>query len=326
MGHILLLILKILGILILIILGLLIFVIASVLFIPVRYSLAGKKTEKEVTVKIRFHWFLHILSFYGGYDGEEFSTRLRIFGIPIKPRKESSDDSEETDDDTNPVQDNSSTSQPQNKAEEQERLHDNSSDTMSMEEGSGETGQEYKGRISNDSEKFSVKKTAIRARTKQKQTQTRKKGVSWIEKIKNLFHNLKCTWKKICAILKKACASTHSFLEFVQADTTKQTFSFIKEELKYLFHHLKPRRIKGELIIGFEDPSMTGQFLAASSLFYPLLGERIKLYPDFEHEVLEGTIQIKGYVRAVHALRILWHFYRNKNMMQLIKKFSNYSE
>ena len=87
--------------------------------------------------------------------------------------------------------------------------------------------------------------------------------------------------------------------------------------------HLKPRNIKGELIIGFEDPSVTGQFLAVSSLFYPFLGEQVKLHPDFENEVLEGAIQIRGHIRAIHALRIVWHIFRNNNIMQIIKKFQN---
>ena len=319
MGHILLLILKILGILILILLGLLIFVIASVLLIPVRYSFAGKKTEEEVAVTIRFHWFLHILSFYGGYDGEDFSTRIRIFGIPIKSKENSADyEDEETEDDREQAEDK--TSPPD---EVKEQVRDVSPNTVSQEEATVDSRQAEEKTPSDEPVQSATEQRS--ASTNKKQKKPRKKGFSLLEKIKNFFQNMKCTCKKICAILKKACASTHSFLEFVQADSTKQAFSFVKRVVKYLFKHLKPRKVKGELIIGFEDPSVTGQCLAVSSLVYPLLGEQIKLYPDFENEVLEGNIQIKGHVRAVHALRILWHFFRDKNMMQLIKKFKNKS-
>lgn len=289
MGHILLLILKILGILILVIVGLLVFLCACVLFIPVRYSLTGKKTESETTVKLRFHWFLHILSFYGCYESEEFSTRFRIFGIPLKSKKEpkKNDENEET-----------ATEQTQNRIE-----HDNPTDSNTP------------------LNTTSAKETSDSITNVKKELHQTDSG--WIEKIKHQLHNLKCICLKLWTTLKRVCASTHSFLEFIQADATKQTFTFIKTELKYLFKHLKPRNIKGELIIGFEDPSVTGQFLAVSSLFYPFLGEQVKLHPDFENEVLEGAIQIRGHIRAIHALRIVWHIFRNNNIMQIIKKFQN---
>lgn len=299
MGHILLLILKILGILILVIIGLVIVLLASVLFIPVRYSLDGNKTENEVTAKIRFHWFLHIISFCGWYDGETFSTRLRIFGIPLNSRKDTKEDDEK------------GQAKGDKQSNKQTDTVDNTTsqkllDTETHEDSSIEELSKSK-QLSNDN--------------KTKNKQTMKKHISIIEKIKNFFRKLKYTWQKICDMLKTVCASTHTFLEFIQAETTKQAFVLTRGELKYLFKHLKPRKVKGELIIGFEDPSVTGQFLAATSLFYPFLGEKIKIYPNFENEVLEGNIRICGHMRSMHGLRTIWHLYRDKNIKQIIKRF-----
>ena len=62
MIHILLMILKIIGIILLVILGLLLFVLLVVLFVPVRYKLEGAWHGKPEGV-LRAGWFLHILSF-----------------------------------------------------------------------------------------------------------------------------------------------------------------------------------------------------------------------------------------------------------------------
>ena len=62
--HVILTILKILGILLLVILGLLLVIVLSVLFVPVRYQLEGEKTSpgwSEANGKIRVSWLLHLI-------------------------------------------------------------------------------------------------------------------------------------------------------------------------------------------------------------------------------------------------------------------------
>lgn len=304
MGHILLLILKILGILILVIIGLLVFLIASVLFVPVRYSFTGKKTESETTVKLRFHWFLHILSFYGCYENETFSTRFRIFGIPLSNKKGTNKNDEH---------------------EEEASQADSSTplNTTATKEDGTEPSQSTEKEATSHPHATNFEQSVDSTGNENKKQKQHKKATGWIESCKKQWTNLKRFFKKLWTTLQRAWASTHSFLEFIQADATKQAFRFVKQELQYLFKHIKPRKVKGELIIGFEDPSVTGQCLAVSSMLYPLLGEKIKLYPDFENEVLEGHIQIRGHIRVIHGLLIALHVFRNKNIMQIIKKFQN---
>ena len=81
--HIVLLILKILGILLLVLLGLLLLVLLAVLFVPVRYQLQGMwKEDKWASVKVS--WLLSVISFKGAYEMEKGLTgSLRVLWFKL---------------------------------------------------------------------------------------------------------------------------------------------------------------------------------------------------------------------------------------------------
>ena len=90
MLHIILLILKIIGIVIACIIGLILLLICSVLFVSFRYS--GKlKFDKQVEYSLRGHWLLWAVSFK--VEGRQANPRIivRLFGYPLidtgKPKK-----------------------------------------------------------------------------------------------------------------------------------------------------------------------------------------------------------------------------------------------
>lgn len=57
-----------------------------------------------------------------------------------------------------------------------------------------------------------------------------------------------------------------------------------------LIRHLLPQTLKGTLRFGFEDPSYTGQVLAAVSPFYGVYARSFTLIPEFEEKILEGEV------------------------------------
>ncbi|MCM1105008.1 MAG: DUF2953 domain-containing protein [Clostridium sp.] len=102
MIHILLLLLKIIGITLLSVLGLLILIVLAVLFVPIRYSLDLKAEERAgndvspqdgaeedgqtgtaLKVRARVSWLLHLLHARAVYDGA-FGVVIRLFGIPVR--------------------------------------------------------------------------------------------------------------------------------------------------------------------------------------------------------------------------------------------------
>ena len=80
MLHIILLILKIIGWILLAILGLLVLLICVVFFVPLRYRAEGRcrGTLDSLYGKIRFSWFMHLVSGSAVYDGGKLMWTVRI--------------------------------------------------------------------------------------------------------------------------------------------------------------------------------------------------------------------------------------------------------
>ena len=86
MLHILLLLLKIIGIIILCILGTIILVLLGILFVPVRYRIEVVRKEGEnespVVVQAKVTWLLHFINVLVRYS-TEFYLRIRLLFIPL---------------------------------------------------------------------------------------------------------------------------------------------------------------------------------------------------------------------------------------------------
>lgn len=79
MLHMVLFLLKIIGILLGIILGLLLILILVVLLVPIRYRLWADNRE-DLQGRVRVTWLLRIISFQIAYANEKLSIKLKIFG------------------------------------------------------------------------------------------------------------------------------------------------------------------------------------------------------------------------------------------------------
>ena len=89
MVQILFFVLKIIGIILLVLLGILLFVLLSLLFVPLRYRVSGK-WQGSPCFEAQVSWFLHALSFKGGYDSGEKGLKLRVklFGFTVWKNEE----------------------------------------------------------------------------------------------------------------------------------------------------------------------------------------------------------------------------------------------
>ncbi len=95
--HVILLILKILGLAAAVLLGLILVIVLLVLFVPVRYRLSGtvSQADGKTAVKGRVSWLFHLLSFTAGLE-EDLYYGLRLLGIPVWPgKKKKTEEAEE---------------------------------------------------------------------------------------------------------------------------------------------------------------------------------------------------------------------------------------
>jgi hypothetical protein len=95
-------------------------------------------------------------------------------------------------------------------------------------------------------------------------------------------------------------------LQMIRDDNTSQLIALIMENAGFLLHHIKPSRIKGWVHFGTSDPCTTGQILGVLGVVFAAWGKGIAVKPDFEEEILEGEVEIRGRLRLVIVLIIVF--------------------
>ena len=90
MLHILLLILKVIGIIFAVILGILVLLACVVLYVPVRYDIRAScdGTFAGIRAGARVTWLLHLVGFYACYEEKELTWRIRIAWKNIRSGQE----------------------------------------------------------------------------------------------------------------------------------------------------------------------------------------------------------------------------------------------
>lgn len=158
----------------------------------------------------------------------------------------------------------------------------------------------------------STKQSNENINTKTSEKQCKKQ--SWLQKIK-------CTILKICDKIKAFWETKEKITSFVTDDVHVEAFKIVKSELGILARHLRPRRIKGFIRFGFDDPYRTGQVLAGLSILYPFYGENIDIYPDFEQKILACDLYMKGHIRMIHLVALLWRLFFNRYVRRTYRDY-----
>ena len=91
-------------------------------------------------------------------------------------------------------------------------------------------------------------------------------------------------------------------------------------EVKYLFGKIRPKRFRVTGTFGFNDPATTGRILMVLGILYPIIGNNIDVTPDFEKEVLEGSILLKGRLSLYFIIVIAIRVFFNKDIRRLYKR------
>lgn len=283
MLHILLTILKIIGIIVLAILGLLILLLCIVFFVPLRYELIAesKGDLKNTKLNLTFHWLLHLFSGYVIYNEEKLDYRIRVLwkkisGDDLNKNNESTEDSEEE------------------SKEEVEDVVDKILEKADPEK-----------KVDDVLDKADPEKIVDSILEPEKEASDEKTSENKLDK-------LKCTIRKVCDTIKMV-------LEFLKGEAHIGALGRIKSEVIRLLVSLKPNNLKGNVRFGMEDPYQTGQILAGLSVLYPIYGDNVEIYPEFDKKILEGDVYLKGHIRGVHAVKMVFNIIIDKNVRTTIK-------
>ncbi len=315
MLHILLTILKVIGIIILVLISLVILIIAAILFVPIRYSIDAiyDRKVKNLDFKIKITYLLHLISVKYIYKDDGLS--IKIFGIKTHFfDKETKAMEEKINKETKMFEKMSSeikdnmTEMPEvyeqlkKIDEERDRLAEN----VNKKEENIENNNKDNDTEENTEEFIKVEKQNIFSRI--------------YSKIKAIIIKIKYRFIKFCDTIKKICKNVNDLKEFISDDNTKEAFGFLKKETFILLKHIRPRRIKGYVHFGFDDPSYTGNLLGLIYMILRGSPKEFRINPDFENKVFDGEIHAKGRVQCYLLLIIGIRLYKNDNLKLLLER------
>lgn len=288
-------VLKVLGILILSLLGILILVTALVLFVPVRYRIYVERRMADMPfmAKIKVTWLLHLLNVHFSYpEAAYLKVRLGCFTLFRSDR----------------------TKEKPHKKEKGSRDKPSSKENRSEEE----TREELESKEEAPKE---VKLEPSIVLKDKKEEKNNKKEPSWknfFRKFLALLRNLRYTITQICDKIKKIVKNIKYYIDVITSSEFKSAFRLCRTQAGALLRHVCPQKINGSLKVGTGDPASTGQVLAIYGMLYPFLGNQITVTPDFEQQIVEGELFIKGRITLFRLIRCAWIIYFNKDLRRVI--------
>ena len=305
-----LLVLKVIGIILLCILGLILLLLLLTLFSPLTYNVVASGSMESYKVKAKIGWFLNIFRVNVCFKDGKLKLRVRIFGIPFnlgaksekKQKKEETlpaqlpEVIETTEAEEEVLLIEEVTEEPKEEPENKTTIKDKIKNIFK---------REKKPKLSEE-EKQRLKEEKARLKAEKKEASRRARE----EKIKQI--------KEFISKGKEAWA-------YLQEAETKKAISLAKDVLKKVLKHIFPRKFKGHIDFGLEDPSTTGTVVAAVCAAYPIHKGNMIVTPYFDTDkmILRGKAQVKGHIilcyLLIQGLRIL----TNKRIMSLIKKVRN---
>lgn len=101
-------------------------------------------------------------------------------------------------------------------------------------------------------------------------------------------------------------------------DAVKRLFGEVKELIRYL----SPTKVRGEMVLGTGDPASTGLVFGGLSLFPVFYQEGVKITPDFEEKRFEAEGYMKGRLRVIYFLRLMFRLYKDRELKRLWKQFN----
>lgn len=326
MFHILLLLLKILGIILLAVLGIVFLLILTLIFTPLRYELKGSSSGdlSSLNVQAKATFLVKIIRVYVQYQEEKLTWKFCLAWKDFSNQEIEMNASENAKE-SEPKKTVLSISEDQAEHSISERISESTPKEPIMQEKTVENKQENK-TVSENSENKAKKISSETKKEKVEDSQKTKTGI--LKKIERLFQKLKCTFRKIYDMMISLKEKVDEITNFINDETHKSAFFKFLLELKRFLKKLKPKVLDGAVSFGFEDPSITGRVLGGISMIYPYLQEHLNISADFEEKTLSGKLYIKGRIRLSMILSFLLHLLLDKtvritirHILKLSKKF-----
>lgn len=311
MLHIILGILRILGILLLVILALVVFILLLALFVPVRYRLQAQIGEK-IHAKGTVSWFLHLFYVRVEYRDKKLGYAVKLLGHTFIGSEESEKEEPQEGGETMPRADTRTEDISASFADAEDvREEETILDTIADEK---EAVRKW------EDEDICVPKPEIVDGTKDEKSVFGTAARLW-KSLKRFWEGTVHAFSNIRETVSRIKKRIRRYTDFWHNEKTQAAYRHVKKEAGYLLRHIRPRKLEGNLLFGTEDPASTGKILGVLCVLQGLSGNHLLVNADFERKVLEGEVSLEGHVRGCHFVKTFLVLVIDKNIRATVKRF-----
>ena len=324
MIHILFMILKALGILLLVLLFLVLLIVCTVLFLPFCYRAQVLKEEEGfacVKASGRESWLFGAVALTASYEEQKPEAQILLFGASLETwkrrlkkirRGEASVPRTEENETENALEAEKTAEQkaPDQKEKQQKVTAQKEQPEQEQEPDAPKKSilERFFGRI----EYLPEKLLNLASRLLQTAFRLLELPFRLLEKLEQKIQagrRLKRKWESV----KK----------FFRSKMFREALLHAKKEVLYFLKKAAPKKVTGTVRFGFNDPALTGETLGILGMIYGKLPKDLSIQPDFEQEILQGDVRMKGSFQAVTAAGIALRLFRDQNLRKTIRHFKH---
>lgn len=312
--HVILLILKVLGITLLILLGIVLLLVLLLLLAPFHYTIDAEYYG-DVKAVGRIQWLCFVLDLKGVYGNNKFLYYLKSFGFMISTNDEEdkhyravSDEEAESDKSSDKAKPSEAEKVPVKVVEDEFEAYEQEQKPKSEPQKKSIFMRIYEGIESGLEWVVTI---PMRVHDKISELMAR-----ILDFFANLAENMNKVIKKRDMILQKI-TGVRSLLE---KPYTKKVLKDGKVLLKKMWKHVRPRKLQGSIHFGLEDPATTGQLLGVVGMLYPVYRNHFVIAPDFEQQIFEGKIYAKGRVQIGRMTFLALRFMLTRDFFKTVQR------
>ncbi len=328
-------ILKVIGILFLILLGIILLLIFLVLFCPVRYAGAAEKAERQQLMAWGdITWLLHLLHFRVTVEGTQPEVSVRVLGVSLegfrrfvsafrrKPK------SAKTDTDKSAGKNNEKVNRTSSANGEIAADISKKTDESDKKAFSHKTEKTIKDKENTDKNSTSQnKKASVFDKLYSTAGKIIKQIISVVRKILGIFEKIFHLPERIVKGINKGISqgknvakNASALKAFISTQEFKEAMAFGLGRMMRFLHHLRPKKLTGDVEFGFSDPADTGMALAVIAPFFPYYADHLQVVPDFQEKKLSFSLKFKGRIYGCMLLYLAVQILLDRNIRIVIGK------
>ena len=332
MLHIILTILKILGIILLVLLGLILLIFVFAMLAPFRYSIRVTKTEKSLkttAIRIGVRWLQGLVAVRVVFREMKLEFTLRIFGRRIKKIMLPGEEDEEA-----PSEGSKSSGQKKavkkSKSGGRKSGSEDTNKTKTVipkdpkpDEDIADELEDLSEDIAEELEDLSEDVSDEIEDLGEEIFDSDNPGeANYAEDVDSILEKLEFTLEGMGEVPEKLIDKIEGIREKIRPfleSSTEIVRAKIVAYVKYLVRHYSIRKASGYLNFGTGKPDLTGQLAGLIYVILPPNSKKFRMKPDFYERHLECDVMVSGKIRAIHLMRAAVGLLLDKDFRNIVK-------